>query len=68
MNTDGRTPPSAALLLLLLLPPQDTDLVLVEYSMNGCRGDSAQPMCSSITSPRVRTRSWPGRLYEMPSH
>jgi hypothetical protein len=32
---------------------QETDLVLVEYSLNGCRGGSSKPMCSSIIMPRV---------------
>jgi hypothetical protein len=53
------------LLLLLLLPLlsililchvclQDADLVLVEYSLNGCRDSTGRALCSSAVMPRVR--------------
>ncbi|WIA34002.1 hypothetical protein OEZ86_012387 [Tetradesmus obliquus] len=33
--------------------PQDADLVLVEYSLNGCLEATGQPMCSSTAMVRV---------------
>uniref|UniRef100_A0A383WL49 SGNH hydrolase-type esterase domain-containing protein n=1 Tax=Tetradesmus obliquus TaxID=3088 RepID=A0A383WL49_TETOB len=33
--------------------PHDADLVLVEYSLNGCLDSSGRPMCSSTTMLRV---------------
>ncbi|KAF6254129.1 hypothetical protein COO60DRAFT_1462864 [Scenedesmus sp. NREL 46B-D3] len=33
--------------------PQEADLVLVEYSVNGCRNENTQPACSSAVMPRV---------------
>jgi hypothetical protein len=48
------------LLLSLLFLMQETDLVLVEYSLNGCRGRSSKPMCSTITMPRVRSATVAG--------
>jgi hypothetical protein len=53
-----KTSAASLLLLLLLLLAQEADLVLEEYTLNGCRGDGGQAMCSSITMPRVRNRSW----------
>ena len=46
--------PLVLLLLLLLLLPQDADLVLVEYSLNGCLDFGGIPLCSSTAMLRVR--------------
>jgi hypothetical protein len=36
---------------------QDADLVLVEYSLNGCRDPTGRALCSSAVMPRVSTAS-----------
>jgi hypothetical protein len=42
-----------SILSLCLFCLQDADLVLVEYSLNGCRDKTGKALCSSAVMPRV---------------
>jgi hypothetical protein len=45
--------PLLSILILCHVCLQDADLVLVEYSLNGCRDTTGRAFCSSAVMPRV---------------